>query len=79
MQATHKQTPPFLATIRTLTNDERLWAWERRKQNHDDCEADDQRYLGALLTVIAIGLAIAIGQLFMPCLVVWTSAGVQCW
>lgn len=77
-QATRNNTAPFLTTTRQLTNDERLWQWQRRKQDKQDRQADDQRYLGSMLIMIAIGLAIAIGQLFMPCLVVWTSAGIHC-
>lgn len=79
-QATHKRTAPFLTTVRTLTNTERLAQWQRRKQEAQDCQDDDQAYLGtwAIVWLIA-GLAVVIGQLFMPCLVVWTSAGIQCW
>lgn len=79
-QATHKKTAPFLTNTRTLSNTERLAQWERRKQAIQDRQDDDQTYLGtwAIVWLIA-GLAVVIGQLFMPCLVVFTSAGIQCW
>ena len=78
MQATHKRTAPFLTTVRTLSNTERLAQWERRKRNQQDRHDDDKRYLLVWLLVFLFGLAITVGQFFLPCLVVWTSAGVHC-
>lgn len=78
MQATKRNTPPFLATTQTMTNEQRLWAWERRKRDHDDIEADDQRYLGAWIVMILIGLALTVGQFLIPCLWVWGGNGIQC-
>jgi hypothetical protein len=78
-QATHKRTAPFLTTTRTLSNIERLAQWQRRKQAQQDLRDDDQRYLLVWLIIGALlGLALAIGQFFLPCLVVWTSAGIHC-
>lgn len=78
-QATHKHTAPFLTTTRTLSNTERLAQWQRRKQAQQDVQTDDRRYL----IICGIGMLIAMlaavaSQFFMPCLVVWTSAGIHC-
>lgn len=77
-QATHKHTAPFLTTVRALSNTERLAQWERRKQAQQDRHDDDQRYLLVWLLVFLLGLAVTVGQFFLPCLVVWTSAGIHC-
>lgn len=78
MQATHKHTAPFLTTTRTLSNTERLAQWQRRKQAQKDTNTDDQRYLAIWLVAFLVGLSLIVGQFFMPCLVVWTSAGIHC-
>ena len=79
-QTTHKHTAPFLTTVQTLTNTERLAQWERRKQQRTDEHEDDLRYLGAWLvsTAIISGGLFFLAHWLMPCLVVWTSAGIHC-
>jgi hypothetical protein len=79
MQATHKRTAPFLTTVRTLSNIERLAQWQRRKQAQRDLRDDDQRYLLVWLIIGALlGLAVTVGQFFLPCLVVFTGQGIHC-
>ena len=79
MQATNKHTAPFLTTTRTLTNNERLWQWQRRKQDKQDRQADDQLYLGWCIVAGALGACIlGFIQFLAPCLLVWTSAGIHC-
>lgn len=78
-QATHKRTAPFLTTVRTLTNTERLAQWRRRKQAQKDVQLDERRYLatwGAIMLILMLTAVAA--QFFMPCLVVWTGAGMHC-
>lgn len=79
MQAKRKHSPAFLTTTRPLTNDERLWDYERRKRDHADKQADDMRYLG-VWSVIFI-LAVIAGfyvMLFPPCLWIWSGNGIEC-
>lgn len=79
MQATRNNTAPFLTTTRQLTNDERLWQWQRRKQDKQDRQADDQLYLGwCLLFGVLGGCIFGLIQFLAPCLLVWTSAGIHC-
>lgn len=78
-QATHKHTTPFLTTVRTLSNTERLAQWERRKRAEHDRLRDEQNYLMAWLAVMmVVALTVIIGQFFLPCLVVWTGLGIHC-
>jgi len=79
MQAKRKHTPAFLTTTRPLNNDERRWAWERRKRNKaDDADADND-----YLAICAVGFIIAVLAMiyvmaFPPCFWIFSRHGIQC-
>lgn len=82
MQATSKNSAPFLTTTRTLTNVERFAQWQRRKQASHDIEQDDQRYLLAWIVMAAIGAGLLLyAATAQPngCIWVWNYNGINEW
>ena len=83
MQATRNNTPEFLTTTRQLTNKERLWQWERRKQARKDVQKDDQNYLGVFLAITILGglAAVMLGVVIEPdgCVWLWNHEGINKW
>lgn len=83
MQATRNNTPEFLTTTRQLTNKERLWRWERRKQARKDIQSDDQRYIAVLVAFAILGAvaAISLALVIEPdgCVWVWNHNGINKW
>lgn len=82
MQATRKNSAPFLTTTRTLTNVERFAQWQRRKQSSKDIEQDDQRYLLAWIVMAAIGAGLLLYAATAEpngCIWVWNHNGINEW
>lgn len=78
-QANRKHTPAFLTTTRSLNNDERRWAWERRKRDKADNAKAENDYLGiCIVGFIVATLAMLYVMAFPPCFWVFSRHGIQC-
>lgn len=81
MQATKRNSAPFLTTTRTLNNSERLFQWERRKQKKKDTTNDDQLFLFVwIASILIVGMTFLYMALAEPrdCIWIWGSNGIEC-
>lgn len=78
-QAKRKHSPAFLTTTRSLNNDERRWAWERRKQDKADNHRAEMDYLAIYIVgFIVAALAMIYVMAFPPCFWIFSRHGIEC-